>query len=47
MAREAGVERVVLTHLHPPADALDLTQEVGRGFEGEVLVAKDRLAFSV
>ena len=47
IAREASVERVVLTHIYPPADALDLRQEVGRGFEGEVLVAEDGLEFSV
>jgi len=47
IAREARVERVVLTHIYPPADALDLGQEVGRGFEGEVLVAEDGLVFSV
>jgi ribonuclease BN (tRNA processing enzyme) len=47
IAREADVERVVLTHLYPPADALDLTEEVGRGFEGEVLVAEDGLDFRV
>jgi ribonuclease BN (tRNA processing enzyme) len=47
IAREADVERVVLTHLYPPADALNLTQEVGRGFDGEVLVAEDGLEFGV
>ena len=47
IAREAGVARVVLTHIYPPADALDLRQEVRRGFEGEVLVAEDGLEFSV
>ena len=41
IASEAGVERVVLTHVYPPADALDLVGEVGRGFSGEVLVAGD------
>lgn len=41
IASEAGVERVVLTHVYPPADALDLTGEVGRGFPGEVLVGED------
>jgi ribonuclease BN (tRNA processing enzyme) len=47
IAREAGVERVVLTHIYPSADVLDLTREVGRGFEGEVLVAEDGLEFNV
>ena len=47
IAREAGVERLVLTHLYPPTDVLDLTEEVGRGFEGEVLVAEDGLEFRV
>ena len=41
IASEAGVERVVLTHVYPPAEALDLVSEVGRGFSGEVLVAED------
>ena len=47
IAREAGVERAVLTHIYPPADALDLIEAVGRGFEGEVLVAEDGLEFRV
>jgi ribonuclease BN (tRNA processing enzyme) len=44
---EAGANRVVLTHVYPTADDLDLVSEVGRGFEGEVVVAEDGLAFSV
>jgi ribonuclease Z len=47
IASEAGVERVVLTHIYPTADELDLAAEVGRGYDGEVLVARDgfRLGF--
>jgi ribonuclease BN (tRNA processing enzyme) len=41
IAREAGVRRVVLTHIYPAADELDLVTEVERGFEGEILVAED------
>lgn len=41
IAREAGVGRVVLTHIYPPADELDLAREVGRRFDGEVVVARD------
>ena len=47
MASEAGVSRVVLTHVYPTAEALDLPKEVGRGYEGEVVVAEDGLKFSV
>src|SRR5829696_3456059 len=47
IASEAGVRRVVLTHIYPAADELDLVTEVGRGFEGEILVAEDGLAFEV
>jgi ribonuclease BN (tRNA processing enzyme) len=47
MASEAGVGRVVLTHLYPAAEALDLRREVGRGYGGEVVVAQDGLRFGV
>ncbi len=47
MAREAGVLRVVLTHLYPPVDDGHLPEEVQRGFAGEVLVAHDGLRLSV
>ena len=47
VAREAGVRRVVLTHLYP-AVATDLVaSEVGRGYDGEVVVAEDGLRFDV
>lgn len=47
MASEAGVGRVVLTHLYPVADELDLIGEVGIGYAGEVKVAVDGLKFEV
>jgi ribonuclease BN (tRNA processing enzyme) len=47
IASEAGVRRVVLTHIYPAAEELDLVTEVGRGFEGEILVADDGLEFEV
>lgn len=43
IATEARARRVVLTHMYPPAEALDLVSEVGRGFDGEVIVAHDGL----
>jgi ribonuclease BN (tRNA processing enzyme) len=47
MASEAGVGRVVLTHIYPAADGLDLVAEVGRGYGGEVVVAGDGLKLTV
>ena len=47
IASEAGVRRVVLTHVYPAADELDLQAEVGRGFGGEVVVARDGLRFGI
>lgn len=47
MASEAGVGRVVLTHVYPAADDLDLVSEVSKGYCGEVIVAEDGLSFEV
>lgn len=47
MAREAGVGRVVLTHLYPAVDDGRLPGEVEKGFDGEVLLAHDGLRFAV
>ena len=47
IASEASVRRVVLTHIYPAVDELDLLTEVGRGYAGEVIVAEDGLEFEV
>lgn len=47
VAEEAGVGRVVLTHLFPPVLDLDLVSEVSKGFGGEVVVAGDGLKLEV
>lgn len=47
IASEAGVKRVVLTHVYPAADKIDLVSEVGRGFDGAVIVAEDGLSLEV
>ena len=47
MAREAGVGRVVLTHLYPPVDDGRLPAAVERGFDDDVIVAHDGLRFRV
>lgn len=48
IARESGVERVALTHIYPPAEALNLVEEVQRGgYTGEIVVAEDGLKLNV
>jgi ribonuclease BN (tRNA processing enzyme) len=47
VASEAGVGRVVLTHISPQAERLDLVSEVARGYAGEVIVAEDGLRLDV
>ena len=47
MASEAGVGRVILTHLYPPVDDGRLPAEVEKGFDGRVLVAHDGLRLEV
>jgi ribonuclease Z len=47
IASEAGVRRVVLTHIYPVTDLVDLVSEVGKGFDGEVAVAEDGLTLEV
>lgn len=47
IASEAGVERVILTHIYPAADKLDLVSEVKQAYGGEVVVAEDGLKLQV
>ncbi|MBA2693324.1 MAG: ribonuclease Z [Rubrobacter sp.] len=47
IAAEAGVGRVVLTHLFPPVLELDLVAEVGENFDGEILVAEDGMKLEI
>ena len=47
IASEAGVGRVVLTHISPQAERLDLVSQVARGYAGEVMVAEDGLRLEV
>ena len=47
IASEASVKRVVLTHIYPVTDLLDLVSEVGNGFDGDVIVAEDGLTLDV
>lgn len=47
IASEAEVGRVVLTHISPQAERMDLAWQVGRGYAGEVVVAQDGMTLGV
>jgi ribonuclease BN (tRNA processing enzyme) len=47
IASEAEVGRVVLTHISPQAERLDLVSEVARGYAGEVIAAADGLKLAI
>jgi ribonuclease BN (tRNA processing enzyme) len=47
IAAEAGVERVVLTHIYPAVDDAFLIADIQRGYDGEIIVAEDGLRFGV
>src|SRR5918997_5172890 len=47
IASEAGARRVILTHIYPAANDLDLVSKIGRGYGGEVIIAEDGLKFSL
>ena len=47
IASDAGVKRVVLTHIYPAIDDASLPSQVAKGYGGEILVAEDGLTFRV
>jgi ribonuclease BN (tRNA processing enzyme) len=47
IASEADVGRVILTHISPQAERLDLVSAVASRYAGEVVVAEDGLRLDV
>lgn len=47
LAARAGAKRLVLTHLYPPVEAVDLAGEVARAYAGPVTVARDGERFAI
>ena len=47
LARRAEARRLVLTHLYPPVESVDLTTQAGNAFGGEVVVAEDGDRFTI
>lgn len=47
LARQASAKRLVLTHLYPPVEAVDLPGEVAAEYDGPVTVARDGERFTL
>jgi len=47
MAREAGVGALLLTHLYPPCDLVDIAAEAAAEFSGRILAAEDGLSLEI
>jgi len=47
VAQQAGCEKIVLTHLYPPCDEIDIIAVVKETFEGEVIIGEDLKRFDI
>lgn len=47
VAREAGAKRLLLTHLYPPCDQVDLVSQCRKEYDGEIIVAEDMLSLKL
>lgn len=47
VARQAGVKKVILTHLYPLCDQFDVVDQVRKTFSGEVVRAKDLMSLRI
>ncbi len=46
MATRAGVEKLVLTHLYPECDNVDIVTQCRSVFDGEIIIAQDLMTLS-
>jgi len=45
IARKASAKRLVLTHLYPPCDEVDIAKQAAGAYKGPVIVAEDLMSF--
>jgi ribonuclease BN (tRNA processing enzyme) len=45
IASRAGAKRLVLTHLYPPSEAVDIVKQAHSTYKGEIVVAQDLMSF--
>jgi ribonuclease BN (tRNA processing enzyme) len=47
IADQARVKQLVLTHLYPPCDEVDIAKQAARSYKGPVVAAKDLMSFEL
>lgn len=47
VAKEADCKKLVLTHLYPPCEEIDVVSQCARVFKGEIIIAQDLQTFGV
>ena len=47
IAHKAGARRLVLTHLYPPCDEVDIVKQARKAYKGEIFVAEDLMTFAL
>lgn len=47
LAAKAAARRLVLTHLYPPCEGVDIAKQAGRTYKGPVFVAEDLMSFKL
>lgn len=47
IAAIADVKRLVLTHLYPPCDEVDIVKQASNAYKGEIIVAEDLMSFEL
>jgi len=47
IGREANCKKMVLTHLYPVCDTVDITQQCRKEYQGELLIAEDFMEISI
>lgn len=45
-ARKANARRLVLTHLYPPCDDVDIVKQARKAYKGEIFAAEDLMTFT-
>ncbi len=46
IAQKAKARRLVLTHLYPPCDDVDIVKQASKAYKGEIFAAEDLMTFS-